>query len=116
MLKHFQVELFVGITALLAGCGTNSADPADETAKNVYVCTESDEVFVSASTDYRTRHPSTGKQTLVRAMYCPRDRKWYAAPPPDRLQRGTQPPLCPDRKTPMELTGPVPEQATMIDQ
>jgi len=52
-----------------------------------YVCTESGEVFTRRLTAASLPHPTTGKPTLVPAVYDPRKKKWKPGPPLEVMHR-----------------------------
>jgi hypothetical protein len=52
-----------------------------------YICTESGEVFTRRLTAASLTHPTTGKPTLVPAVYDPRKKKWKPGPPLEVMHR-----------------------------
>ena len=55
-----------------------------------YVCTETGEVFTRRLTAAALPHPTTGKATLVPAVYDPRQKRWKPGPPLDVMHRRGQ--------------------------
>lgn len=54
---------------------------ADTAAEIPYVCVESGEVFRLPSCESAQVHPTTGKPTLVPAVYDAKRKKWKPGPP-----------------------------------
>ena len=52
-----------------------------------YVCTETGEVFTRRMTAAALPHPTTGKPTLVPAVYDPRKKQWKPGPPLEVMHR-----------------------------
>lgn len=52
-----------------------------------YVCTETGEVFTRRLTAAALPHPTTGKSSLVPAVYDAKRKKWKPGPPLEVMQR-----------------------------
>jgi hypothetical protein len=52
-----------------------------------YVCTETGEAFTRRMTAAALPHPTTGKPTLVPAVYDPKKKTWKPGPPLDVMHR-----------------------------
>jgi hypothetical protein len=52
-----------------------------------YVCTETGEVFTRRMTAAALPHPTTGKPTLVPAVYDPKKKTWKPGPPLEVMHR-----------------------------
>jgi len=61
---------------------------AEESISEVrYVCTETGELFTRRLTAATLPHPTTGKPTLVPAVYDVKRKKWKPGPPLEVMQR-----------------------------
>ena len=52
-----------------------------------YVCTETGDVFTRRLTAAALPHPTTGKSTLVPAVYDPKKKRWKPGPPLEVMHR-----------------------------
>jgi len=108
-----QGKLLFGIVlaaAALAGGGlwlaSRGAAPAAG-ATMVYVCSETGEVVSAPSQPLPALNPRTGRNTLLRGVYCPQCGRWYAAPPPDHFAGNPRELTCRIHNVPMTAEGPV---------
>lgn len=60
-----------------------------------FICTETGVVSVGEPQSTPAVNPKTGRRTLLQALYCPKCRKWYRAPPPEMAERSPRGPVCP---------------------
>ena len=61
---------------------------AEESISEIrYVCTETGELFTRRLTAATLPHPTTGKPTLVPAVYDAKRKKWKPGPPLEVMQR-----------------------------
>lgn len=104
--------VLVGAVCSLSGCG-NSAQATNEPT-TVYVCRKTHDVFVGPAQPTPVRHPSTGETSLMLGFYCQQCQKWLPGPPMEQLQRMRGGFVCPTHKKPMQLDGPVPEDAQRL--
>ncbi len=60
---------------------------ADSLSEIRYVCRESGEVFTLRMTGAVLDHPTTGKPTLVPAVYDAKRKQWKPGPPPEIMHK-----------------------------
>lgn len=82
---------------------TAGSPPADEI---MYVCRETRALSRGPRQTTPALDPKTGRRTLVQALYCPKCRKWYPAPPVELFERMPGGPVCPRTGTPLVETEP----------
>jgi len=94
MLKNARIWTAVvafGVAACLIGLAVLPARApavAEESIAEIrYVCTETGEVFTRPLTSAALPHPTTGKVTLVPAVYDPKKKTWKPGPPLDVMHR-----------------------------
>ena len=97
------------LSAMIAGCGGDSAAESSETMQRVYFDIKTKRAVVAAaSTETPAVHPETGRRTLMPALYCGQCAAWRAAPPLQELQRNPDARLCRKCKGPLTADGPLP--------
>jgi hypothetical protein len=94
--------------------GGSAPVSADELATQVFVCRETGELFVGKARTTPAARPDTGQETLQTGWYCGKCRTWHSGPSLAEWQRRPLPVKCPKTKTPLEPTGPLPEQAQTL--
>jgi hypothetical protein len=89
--RFWTAVVAFGLAALLlvpAVLPVRAPAVAEESIPEIrYVCTETGEVFIRRLTAAALPHPTTGKPTLVPAVYDPKKKTWKAGPPPDVMHR-----------------------------
>jgi hypothetical protein len=105
----------ITMCAMAWGC-TNDGGPVQvsELTELVFVCQQSQEVFVGKARTTPAAHPATGQPTLMPGLYCERCRVWRAGLPVEQLQRSPEAANCPKTRQPMSLTGPPPTSANRL--
>jgi hypothetical protein len=84
------VVAFAGAACLLAPAVLPARAPvvAEESIAEIrYVCTETGDVFTRRLTSSTLAHPTTGRPTLVPAVYDPRKKRWKPGPPLEVMHR-----------------------------
>ena len=74
-----QIALSAVLGLAVAGC--TASEPQEDTRTAVYLDRETKKPVVARLQPTPAVHPETGKRTLVRALYCPKCRRWKAVPP-----------------------------------
>lgn len=95
MPQKIGLSLLFGIAALLAvwavGRAFDWSRPRPVVDFEVaYVCLETQELVYGPVQPVPALNPTTGRRTLVRAVYSAHDDKWVAAPPEEVLRRQQQ--------------------------
>jgi hypothetical protein len=72
----------------------------------MYLCRETKALSRGPRQQTPAVNPTTGRATLVQALYCPQCRKWRAAPPPAMRERQGTGPMCPVHRAPLYETKP----------
>jgi hypothetical protein len=67
----------------------------------MYVCRETRKLSRGPRQATPAVNPKTGRETLVQALYCPKCRTWYPAPPAALAERMPGGPVCPKTGTPL---------------
>jgi hypothetical protein len=93
----------------VAGCGSQSAESGNEV---VYICNETKQLVTAELQPVPAVNPTTGRPTLLRALYCEKCRKWHAVPPPEVFPDHPAKYPCPKHGMPMSETGPMDQKAT----
>lgn len=103
------IWIATSICALISGCGHEPVVIAD-TSQRVYVDIATQKALMLPIQDkVPAKHPETGKNTLVPALYCPQCGRWYPAPPMEVVQRTGTASRCPQGGHPMSPHGPSPQ-------
>jgi hypothetical protein len=120
MLRDVKLWLALGGLALsgwlIVGAMDRDRSPPvtdDELRQMVFVCRESQELFVGAARATPATHPTTQRQTLLPGWYCAKCQTWHAGPPSDAAPRADQV-RCPKTRLPLLREGPLPSNATQL--
>ena len=89
----------------LLGCSSEEPVPA---AEEMFVGTESLEVFRIPAQPVPAINPKTGRATLVQGLYCPECDKWYPAPPLEAVGGNAGAIRCPVHESALSHSGPEP--------
>ena len=89
--RFWTAAVAFGLAAFLLGPAVfpvRAPAVAEESIPEIrYVCTETGEVFMRRLTAAALPHPTTGKATLVPAVYDRKKKTWKAGPPPEIMHR-----------------------------
>jgi len=86
----------------------------DELPRMVFVCRESQELFVGPARATPAKHPATDRPTLMPGLYCAKCQTWHAGPPSDAAARAPEKVLCPKTRAVLLREGPMPKDAIEI--
>jgi hypothetical protein len=108
------MQRFMIVAILLAaGCGAESAAEQAAQAKRVYWDTETKQpVAANMTAESPAVNPTTGRRTLMPALYCPKCGDWRAAPPLAEIQRNPKSRMCVKCGGPLVADGPIPDATT----
>lgn len=110
-MQRLNVTLLL-LAAAMGGCGGNSAATSEAPAQQVYFDSATKQpIAAKASMDTPAVHPTTGRRTLMPALYCTQCKTWRAAPPLQELQRNPEARKCPKCKGALTADGPLPAAA-----
>ncbi|WP_437203607.1 hypothetical protein [Planctomicrobium sp. SH664] len=111
MTANSPVRCVLLILLAMAGCqGGTPVDTGEPPL--VLVDNKTGEVFVAQQLPaIPAPHPQSGTKTLMPGMYCSRCRVWHVVPPVEVRQHHPEAARCPKSKTPLAMTGPVPDSA-----
>ena len=105
--KNTKWVLMIVLTVIGIGC--SGSETTEQERRVVYICRETKKLVVAALQPTPAVNPATGRKTLIRALYCPRCKKWRAIPTDSAVNGNPLATKCPKHKCAMTADGPFPE-------